>query len=95
MVATRPRGAQDILTRDGTGALWLYLGQGVHEYRGLERVQIGNGWNGFTFAGLADWNGDGHQDIVARDSTGLLWLYPGDGTPDYSSQPRVQISDGW
>jgi VCBS repeat protein len=35
---------------------------------------------GYTPFGLADWDGDGQQDAIARqDSTGDLWLYPGVG----------------
>ena len=51
---------------------------------------------GFTFAGIADWDGDGNQDIVARDNRdGLLWLYPGQSKRGYSQQSRVQIGNGW
>ncbi|NBE99296.1 VCBS repeat-containing protein [Nonomuraea sp. KC401] len=46
--------------------------------------------------GAADWDGDGHQDIVAyAANTGLLWLYPGESKRGYSSQQRVQIGHGW
>jgi hypothetical protein len=44
-----------------------------------------------TFAGVADWDQDGYQDIVASDATDLLWLYPGSG--DYDE--RVQLGHGW
>jgi len=88
-------GHQDIVARDSTGLLWLYPGDSSRGYSQFDRVQIGNGWKGFTFAGLADWDSDGHQDIVARDSTGLLWLYPGDSSRGYSQVDRVQIGNGW
>ena len=88
-------GHQDIVTRDSAGLLWLYPGQSVRGYSSVPRVQIGNGWNPYTFAGLADWDRDGHQDIVTRDSAGLLWLYPGQSVRGYSSVPRVQIGNGW
>jgi DNA-directed RNA polymerase specialized sigma24 family protein len=91
----RRYGGQDILARDGAGTLWLYPGDSTLGYSRHPRVQIGNGWNGFTFAGLADWNGDGHQDIVARDPTGLLWLYLGQGVAEYRGLARVQIGNGW
>ena len=58
-------------------------------------MQIGNGWKGYTFAGLADWDSDGHQDIVAKDASGLLWLYPGDSSRGYSQEQRIQIGNGW
>ncbi|MHC5599505.1 MAG: FG-GAP repeat domain-containing protein [Nostoc sp.] len=87
---------QDIVARDTTGLLWLYPGERKRGYSGQARVQIGNGWNGITFAGIADWDGDGRQDIVARDNaTGKLWLYPGDRTRYYSTQARVEIGNGW
>jgi hypothetical protein len=87
--------SKDIVARDATGLLWLYPGESNRGYSQQSRVQIGNGWNGYTFAGLADWDGDGSQDIVARDATGLLWLYPGESKRGYSQQSRVQIGNGW
>lgn len=40
----------------------------------------------------ADWSGDGHADILAVDSAGLLWYYPHNGG---GLSPRVQIGNGW
>ncbi|AGL17236.1 VCBS repeat-containing protein [Actinoplanes sp. N902-109] len=88
-------GHQDIIARDSTGLLWLYPGQSVRGYSSAARVQIGNGWGPFTVAGVADWDRDGNQDIIARDSSGLLWLYPGQSVRGYSSAARVQIGNGW
>src|SRR3954468_15246868 len=88
---------QDIVARDSrTGDLWLYPGQSTRGYSNQGRFKIGNGWNGYTFAGVADYDRDGHKDIITRDDgTGLLWLYPGESTRDYSSQGRFQIGNGW
>jgi hypothetical protein len=89
-------GHQDIVARDSTGNLWLYPGQSKRGYSSAARVQIGNGWNTYTISGIADWDRDGHQDIVGRDNyTGNLWLYPGQSKRGYSSLPRVQIGNGW
>ncbi len=88
-------GHQDIVARDGGGLLWLYPGQSKRGYSSATPVQIGNGWGGFTFAGIADWDRDGHQDIVARNSSGLLMLYPGQSRRGYSSVQPVQIGNGW
>jgi len=88
-------GNLDIVAKDFWGYLWLYPGEGVSGYSSQQRVQIGNGWNGYTFAGITDWDNDGNQDIVARDSNGYLWLYPGEGVRGYSSQQRVRIGNGW
>ncbi|WP_232794268.1 FG-GAP repeat domain-containing protein [Pseudofrankia saprophytica] len=88
-------GNQDIVAKDYWGYLWLYPGDSVRGYSSQRRMQIGNGWNGYTFAGVADWDSDGNQDIVARDRNGYLWLYPGEGVRGYSSQQRVLIGNGW
>ncbi|MBX3089346.1 MAG: VCBS repeat-containing protein [Cryobacterium sp.] len=40
-----------------------------------------------------DWDGDGHSDVLARDSAGKLYLYPGDGSGGWL--PRKQIGTGW
>jgi len=42
---------------------------------------------------LSDFNRDGFTDLVARDETGKLWLYPGSGTGGFLS--RRQIGTGW
>jgi hypothetical protein len=90
-------GHQDLVTRqDGNGDLWLYPGQSVRGYSTLQRVQIGNGWNGYSSFEVADWDRDGHQDVVAREnSTANLWLYPGQSRRGPSTTPRVQIGNGW
>ncbi|WP_082566082.1 FG-GAP-like repeat-containing protein [Arthrobacter sp. Soil782] len=38
-------------------------------------------------------NGDGTADVVARDSSGALWLYAGDGTGGWLG--RTQLGHGW
>jgi hypothetical protein len=90
-------GHQDLVTRqDVTGDLWLYPGQSVRGYSTTQRVQIGNGWNGYSSFEVADWDRDGHQDVVAREnSTANLWLYPGQSRRGPSTTPRVQIGNGW
>ncbi|MFJ6568209.1 FG-GAP repeat domain-containing protein [Streptomyces sp. NPDC091292] len=90
-------GHPDIIARDyNTGYLWLHPGDGRRGYSAETRVRIGNGWSGFTSFGIADWDGDGHQDIVARDdATGDLWLYPGQSRRGYSTQAPVKIGYAW
>jgi hypothetical protein len=58
-------------------------------------VKIGNGWGGFTFAGLSDWDHDGSQDFVARTPAGDLMLYPGQSVRGYSAIAPVRIGNGW
>ncbi|MFC4121450.1 FG-GAP-like repeat-containing protein [Nonomuraea zeae] len=60
-------------------------------------MTIGAGWGGYTLAGLADWDRDGHVDVIARDGSGGLWLYPGSGARSaYSGSPaRFEVGSGW
>ena len=90
-------GHQDLLARDNdTGDLWLYPGQSVRGTITGPRVRIGWGWTGFSAFGVADWDRDGHQDIVTRqDGPGQLWLYPGQSARGLSGTPRVLIGGGW
>ncbi|MET3950981.1 VCBS repeat-containing protein, partial [Arthrobacter sp. UYEF36] len=49
-----------------------------------------------TFASAkksTDFNGDGRSDLLARDSAGVLWFYPGNGTGAFLT--RVKIGSGW
>ncbi|HZM74278.1 MAG TPA: LamG-like jellyroll fold domain-containing protein [Candidatus Limnocylindrales bacterium] len=83
-------GQQDIIARENAnGNLWIYPGGGG------SRAHIGAGWNEYVFAGLADWDRDGHQDIITQDWVGDMWLYPGESTRTFSTQPRVWIGSGW
>jgi hypothetical protein len=88
-------GHQDIVARDTAGDLWLYPGQSLRYMSPVQRTKIGNGWNGYTFAGIADWDRDGHQDIVTHDSVGDLFLYPGQSVRHMSTAWRAKIGNGW
>ncbi|MGW5352369.1 FG-GAP-like repeat-containing protein [Streptomyces sp. NPDC004031] len=39
----------------------------------------------YTFADVADYDGDGKADIIAADPTGDLWFYPGTGTGKFAA----------
>lgn len=97
-------GHSDVIARnDATGDLWLYPGPGTRNALTATPVLIGSGWNGFTPFGVADYNGDGHMDIIARQDfayngtpAGSLWMYPGaGGRGPLNQNARVQIGDGW
>ncbi len=82
----------DLITRDSSGKLWLYPGNGLGQFS--SRTLIGSGWNVFTaIIGVGDFNGDGHPDLVTRDTSGRLWMYPGNGSGGFKS--RVLIGTGW
>ncbi len=40
-----------------------------------------------------DWSGDGAADVMARDGSGIRWLYPGNGKGGFGA--RVQGGGGW
>jgi hypothetical protein len=87
----------DILARDADGALWLY--QGKTDGTLVTRVRAGaSGWNGMNaLAGYGDYTGDGKNDLLARNTTGVLSIYPGTGnaTTDAVLGSRVTVGTGW
>ena len=40
-----------------------------------------------------DYNGDGNADVLARDASGVLWLYPSNGRDGWLT--RVRVGGGW
>ncbi|MFF0423286.1 hypothetical protein ACFYUJ_02585 [Streptomyces sp. NPDC004520] len=46
-------------------------------------------------AGGADVTGDGRADLLARDKTGVLWLYRGTGGAGAPFATRTRIGSGW
>ncbi|MFJ3586663.1 FG-GAP repeat domain-containing protein [Streptomyces sp. NPDC090127] len=86
--------ADDLLARDNSGVLYIYLGYG--DGKVTSRVKVGAGWNAYTqIAGKGDLNNDGKDDIVARDGSGILWLYKGTGNYKAPFQARTKIGAGW
>lgn len=101
-------GKPDILAEDSTGTLWFFAGagntgSGGQWSSGLKSgVRVSTGWGAFTaIFSPGDLNGDGHPDIIARDSSGTLWFFAGVGTTgaggQWSSGLRsgVPVSTGW
>lgn len=87
-------GPSDVVAREAaTGVLWLYRGNGTGGW--LPRLRVGSGWNAFnSIVAPGDFNGDQRVDLLARDrATGVLWLYPGNGTGGWL--PRVRAGSGW
>ncbi|WP_052510753.1 hypothetical protein [Crystallibacter crystallopoietes] len=84
----------DMVARDSGGRLWLYPGDADGTF-GARKLIGNSGWN--SMSGL---NGPGAfdagttNDLVASDSSGRLWLYPGNGNGGLST--KIQIgSSGW
>ncbi|MFJ4870647.1 FG-GAP repeat domain-containing protein [Streptomyces sp. NPDC088757] len=88
-------GRGDLVARDKSGVLWLYRTGVGGNYVG-PRVKIGAGWNAYNaILGSGDYSGDGLNDLVARDKSGVLWLYRGTGQAGYPFSARVKIGAGW
>lgn len=82
-------GLPDLITVEG-GNLLFWPGQ----YVGFgSAVVIGTGWQHLQIVGAADFNGDGKVDLLARDSSGRLWLYLGKGNGWFAG-PRHRILVG-
>lgn len=98
-------GSMSKITRDGAtlvasdtdGKLWRYpAGPVTGAYSGSTRVLAGTGgWQGMdVLLAPGDFDGDGKADLIAREkSTGVLWLYPGNGADGYGT--RKSIGTGW
>ncbi|MFF0535684.1 FG-GAP repeat domain-containing protein [Streptomyces coelicoflavus] len=85
----------DLVARDRSGVLWLYLGKGDAESPFTSRSRIGGGWNVYRqITGGSDLNGDGRADLVATDTSGALWLYKGTGNWRAPFAKRVKIGTG-
>ncbi|MFF6957945.1 MULTISPECIES: FG-GAP-like repeat-containing protein [unclassified Streptomyces] len=89
-------GKPDIVARDSSGALWLYKGTGNIDAPFAARTKIGGGWNTYNkILSLGDTSGDGRNDLIARDTSGVLWLYKGTGNAGAPFAARVKIGGGW
>ncbi|WKX73065.1 VCBS repeat-containing protein [Streptomyces sp. XD-27] len=84
----------DLLARDRSGALWLYLAKSDGTLTG--RKKVGTGWGQYTqLAGQGDLTGDGKADLVAVDRSGVAWLYKGTGDYTKPFASRSRIGTGW
>ncbi|MER6096628.1 VCBS repeat-containing protein [Streptomyces sp. NPDC001728] len=90
-------GKADIVARNGSGVLYLYKGTGNYKAPFSAPIRIGGGWNTFNnLLSVGDVNFDGTADLVARDSTGALWLYKGTGNANAPFHAKVKIgTSGW
>ncbi|CAM5323930.1 FG-GAP repeat domain-containing protein [Streptomyces narbonensis] len=87
-------GKADLFATDTSGVLWLYKGTGNWQAPYGARTRVGGGWgvmNQITATG--NLGGTVHGDLVARDTTGVLWLYPSTGSGTFGT--RVRVGGGW
>ncbi|MFF9913927.1 FG-GAP repeat domain-containing protein [Streptomyces sp. NPDC013457] len=87
-------GKADLLATDTSGALYLYKGTGSATAPYAARVKVGTGWGIFNqLTAVGNIAGTAAGDLVARDTSGVLWLYQGRG--DGTFAPRTKIGSGW
>ncbi|GGM46221.1 FG-GAP-like repeat-containing protein [Microbacterium saperdae] len=81
----------DVVALTSTGELRLYGGNGAGSWRSSK--VIATGWSPTDkIISLGDFTGDGRSDLGRIDSSGVLSLYPAEGTG--FGQP-IRIGHGW
>ncbi len=86
----------DLVARDKNGVLWLYQGTGDQAAPFKVPARIGAGWYIYNdLADTGDITSDGKPDLVARDKSGVLWLYQGTGSASAPFKPAAKIGAGW
>ncbi|MFF9014010.1 N-acetylmuramoyl-L-alanine amidase [Streptomyces sp. NPDC014870] len=86
----------NLLARDASGVLWQYQGTGSATAPFLTRYRVGAGWNMFNaITPMTALRADGTGDMVARDTTGVLWYYQGTGNPSAPFKARLKTGAGW
>jgi hypothetical protein len=88
-------GKGDLLAVTSTGTLYLYAGDGSGT-NVAARVKISTGWERYNAViGAGDVTGDGRPDLLARDTSGVLWRYAGTGSASAPFSARVKVGTGW
>jgi beta-glucosidase-like glycosyl hydrolase len=92
--STRP----GIVAIDPSGNMLYYPGTGGTGTStfGYPPTLLGSGWNGYA-VDVADINGDGKPDLLAVNSSGDMYLYPGTGGTGTSTFgfPPTLLGTGW
>ncbi|MFE5595831.1 FG-GAP repeat domain-containing protein [Streptomyces sp. NPDC056549] len=92
-------GSPDVLARDTSGRLWI---QDVYHHPDWRQTLqspeslIGSGWQVYDrIEAAGNLGGTASPDLVARDRSGVLWLYRGTGDGKAPFSGRTRIGDGW
>lgn len=93
-------GTPDVLTRDAAGRLWrsdtrFDAGTGGGQLgAGEAKALVGGGWNVYDrIEATGNLGGSEVGDLVARDTSGVLWLYQGNGRGGFAT--RAKVGGGW
>jgi hypothetical protein len=82
----------ELLALDSDSNLWLYPNRGTGDL--VQRTLIASGVSATRLA-MADYDGDGFQDLLARQSDGNVLLYRGSGGPSPKAEARTLVASGW
>ncbi|MEU9862942.1 VCBS repeat-containing protein [Streptomyces sp. NPDC047971] len=91
-------GTPDILLRDNQGVLY----RADSRYDVYDRrlafdghTMLSGGWNGYNqIEAAGDIGGAAHADLIARDTTGALWHYLGNGDGTFATRYKITTGFG-
>ncbi|MFE5912481.1 FG-GAP-like repeat-containing protein [Streptomyces wedmorensis] len=87
-------GAPDVLLRDGSGRLWRADTSYDTQLQADPHQLIGTGWQVYDrIEATGDIAGSNVGDVIAREPSGALWLYQGNGRGGFGG--RTKIGTGW
>ncbi len=81
-----------LVALDGSGNLWLYPNRGKGDL--VTRTLMASGVSANRLA-MVDYDGDGFQDLLARQTDGNVRLYRGSGAPAPRAETRSVVASGW
>ncbi|MFB7938669.1 FG-GAP repeat domain-containing protein, partial [Streptomyces sp. NPDC056049] len=80
-------GRPDLLATDKAGVLWLYPGTGSASTPFSARKRVGGGWGIYNeVSAVGNLAGGPAGDLLARDRSGVLWLYLGKGDGTFAAR---------
>jgi uncharacterized protein YkwD len=82
----------ELLALDSDSNLWLYPNRGTGDL--AQRTLVASGVAATRLA-LVDYDGDGFQDLLARQGDGNVLLYRGSGGPSPKAEARALVASGW
>ncbi|GHE31662.1 trypsin-like serine protease [Streptomyces capitiformicae] len=89
-------GKPDLLVRFSDATLYLYKGTGKASSPWSPRIKARTGWKFTAYVTNGDVTGDAIADVMARDSGGTLWLYPGTNKASTSLfGSRINLGTGY
>ncbi|MEH1055731.1 LamG-like jellyroll fold domain-containing protein [Micromonospora sp. CPCC 206171] len=91
-------GKPDLIFRSSVdNNLYMLKGNGTGGWISTVATQIGSGWQSADLlAAPGDFNGDGKDDIVYRNSSDKnLYMVAGNGTGGWSTGTSIKIGSGW